>query len=105
MQGINKAKHAHLIDALHHLQQIIQQADTPCAQQAAAYSVALKDKYSEYEILLRELAIQIEAYEDLFAEVKVQFLGRKLRELKRQTLLPQPTFSVLRNAMHLEHST
>ncbi|SOD15330.1 hypothetical protein [Pedobacter xixiisoli] len=106
MQGINKAKHAHLTDALHNLQQIVKQRslDEECLQQATTYGTALANSYSTYEKLLTELAQQIEAYEALFTEVKVQFLGKKLKELKKQAVLQQPSLSVLMESVRLAYS-
>lgn len=106
MQGINKAKHAHLIDALLNLQHIIKQRslDEKCVQQAINYQTALEDSYIIYEQLLTELADQIDAYEALFAEVKVQFLGKKLKELKKQALLKQPSLSIVMENIRLAYS-
>ena len=91
MQGINKAKHAHLIDALLNFQQVTSQnnLNPDDVDQAKLYNVELKRRYRKYELLLQELASHIEAYEELSSAVRVQFLGRRLKELKKQTTTVQ----------------
>lgn len=86
MQGINKAKHVHLIDALLYMERLLarEQRECTCVQQPAEYRQKLEDMHGNYERLLKELSGQIRAYEALFSQVKVQYLSKKLKELKKE---------------------
>ena len=73
MQGINKAKHAHLIDALLGLERLVsrQFVDDTCMRQIVTHRDRLRRKVEDYDRLLVELAMLITAYEALYSEVKV----------------------------------
>lgn len=58
------------------------QKDDMDVQQARDYIWELDKMYQRYEYLLK-VSIQITAYEVLYSEVRVQFLGRKLKALKK----------------------
>jgi type III secretory pathway component EscV len=94
MQAISKNRHGHLRDALAHMEVLLagDGQEFACLQQATDYSLELEAMYRNYERLLKELSEQITAYEILYSEVKVQFLGRKLKELKKQIPAEKPAF-------------
>lgn len=86
MQGINKSKHIHLLKALSQLEEF------PNDNNAAEYNFLAEVKkyrheldlmYSNYHKLLSNLEQHIIAYDELHKKVKIQYLGRKLKELRR----------------------
>ena len=85
MQGINKAKHVHLMDALLQLERLLAREQRECAfvQRTAEYRQELEDMHLIYERLLEQLSRQISAYEALFNQVKVQYLSKKLKRRSR----------------------
>ncbi|RQO64829.1 hypothetical protein DBR43_31610 [Pedobacter sp. KBW06] len=107
MQGINKAKHVHLIDALLHMERLLssEQGACACVQQTAQYRQELEDMHGNYERLLEELSGQIRAYEALFSQVKVQYLGKKLKALKKEIPVEKPAFKVLIKNIRLTYNT
>lgn len=107
MQGINKAKHVHLIDALLHMERLLsgEQMECACIQQTAEYRRELEDMHSNYERLLEELSGQISAYEALFSQVKVQYLSRKLKELKKEISEEKPAFRMLTENIRIAYGT
>ncbi|CAM3736532.1 hypothetical protein MUGA111182_06270 [Mucilaginibacter galii] len=106
MQGINKAKHVHLIDALLQMEILLsrEQVEFACIQQTVEYRRELEDMHSNYERLLEELSGQISAYEALFSQVKVQYLSRKLKELKKEISIERPAYPMLAENIRLAHS-
>ena len=86
MQGINKAKHSHLMDALLGLERLVSRhcADGRCLQEVAEHRDRLVNEFEDYERLLTELANLIANYEVLCSEVKVQFLAKRLKSLKKE---------------------
>ncbi|EHQ27500.1 hypothetical protein [Mucilaginibacter paludis] len=83
MQGISKSRHVHLMDALLQLEYLLGK-ECGCLQQAGEYRAELATMHSDYERLLGELAKVITDYSVLYDEVKIRFLGKKLKELKRK---------------------
>ena len=106
MQGINKAKHVHLIDALLYMERLLarEQRECACIQQTAEYRQELEDMYINYERLLEELSGQISAYEALFSQVKVRYLSRKLKELKKEISEEKSAFRMLAENIRLAYS-
>lgn len=107
MQGINKAKHAHLMDALLGLERLVSRecANDKCMQEMAKYRDQLKTKVEHYDHLLTELAILITDYEVLYSEVKVQFLAKKLKNLKKEINVKKPAFVILQSSIRLAYGT
>jgi len=102
MQGINKTRHEHLIGALLQLESIrsMEHQESGCLEQAADYRERLETMHQNYECILTDLAWQIEGYEALYSQVKVQFLGKKLKELKKSILTDRATTEPILNRLH-----
>ncbi|MNK00544.1 hypothetical protein D3C87_183290 [compost metagenome] len=111
MQGINKSRHLHLLNALRQLEETlindrsnldtselssngVQTVMIPNAMQLMAKRRELEESYKKYLNILDELALHIATYEDLFIEVKVRYLGSSLKYLKRN--IHVPTFAAER---------
>ena len=107
MQGINKAKHAHLMDALLGLEKLLsrQLSDDRCMQEIVAHRDQLQAIFGDYDHLLSELAILITDYEVLYNQVKVQFLAKKLKEIKKEMAVEKPSFAMLRSSIRLVYFT
>ncbi len=104
MQGISNARHVHLIDALLQLEQLLNK-ECECLQKAGEYRVELEAMHSNYERLLDELGKQIMEYELLYSHVKIQFLGKKLKELKKEISVEMPTFPTLVRNIRIAYGT
>jgi hypothetical protein len=104
MQGISKSRHTHLVDALLQIEQLLSK-ECDCLQQATEYRVELESMRSNYERLLNELARQITDYEMLYSHVKIQFLGKKLKELKKEISVEMRDFPVLVHNIRLAYGT
>jgi len=85
MQGINKSKHVHLLKALNQLEEIVSDGDRSYNQllQVREYRNELDLMYANYQKMLINLEQHIIAYDELHKKVKIQYLGRKLKELRR----------------------
>lgn len=107
MHGISKSRHEHLLDALLQMEGLLKECDLErsCIQQAAEYNRELESMYQNYQRLLKELSRQITDYEILYIEVKVQFLGKKLKQLKKEIHIEKPAFSVLQASIKLAYGT
>lgn len=107
MQGISTAKHQHLVDALLQLErELSRDFKTDLAlQQAAEYRTELEAMHRNYERLLDELSRQITEYEILYSHVKIRFLGKKLKELKKEISAEMKDFPVLVQNIHLVYGT
>jgi hypothetical protein len=107
MKGINQPQHQHLLKALQQLERLL--SEDPCGQesllQALAYRYKLETMHSNYKKLLKELSKQITAYEVLYNDVKVQFLGKKLKELKKEITYEKPDFLLLLENIRLAYGT
>lgn len=106
MKGINEAKHEHLLKALLQLEWLISEGPDSydSTLQASEYSQKLEMMHQNYKNLLKELYNQITDYEILYNDVKVQFLGKKLKELKKETSQEKPAFRMLTENIHLAYS-
>ena len=107
MQGINKAKHAHLMDALLGLERVlnIPGADDNFLQEIDEHRDRLETMVADYDRLLSELAYLITDYEVLYSEVKVQFLAKKLKNLKKEINVEKPAFVILQSSIRLAYGT
>lgn len=104
MQGISKSRHVHLMDALLQMEQLLNK-ECECLQQTVEYRIELETIHSNYERLLGELARQITDYEVLFSHVKIQFLGKKLKELKKEISVEMRDFPLLMQNIRLAYGT
>jgi len=107
MQGISKSRHVHLMDALLQLEGLLSagKRERGCLQEASDYRESLEAMHRNYERLLDELAGQIEAYETLYSEIKVQYLGKKLKELKKEIPVTVPAFVLLQANIKTAYGT
>lgn len=107
MHGISKSRHEHLKDALLQMEGLLKECNLECCflQQAVDYNRELESMYQNYQQLLKELSRQITDYEILYIEVKVQFLGKKLKQLKKEIPTEKPAFSVLQANIKLTYGT
>lgn len=105
MHGISKSRHEHLKDALLQMDGLLKECNLDCCyiQQAADYNRELESLYQNYQRLLKELSRQITDYEFLYIEVNVQFLGKKLKQLKTVISTEKPAFSVLQSSIKLAY--
>ena len=103
MQGINRKQYGHIVDALLRMERLLSDRQKECSslKQAEDYKRDLESMYSNYERLLKELSEQITAYEILYSEVRVQFLYRMLKELKKQIPPEKPAFVMLQASIRL----
>ena len=97
MQGINKSKHVHLLKALNQLEEIVSDGDRSYNQllQVREYRNELDLMYANYQKMLINLEQHIIAYDELHKKVKIQYLGRKLKELKKTAHKEDITFASL----------
>ena len=108
MQGISQSKHQHLVDALLHLEMLLSKDDDATGadlQQAADYRLELEGMHRQYESLLIELSKVIVDYQDLFGRVKVQFLSKKLKTLKKQIPVDKPAMRLLVKNIQVAYGT
>jgi len=97
MQGINKSEHVHLLKALNQLEEIVSDGDRSYNQllQVREYRNELDLMYANYQKMLINLEQHIIAYDELHKKVKIQYLGRKLKELKKTAHKEDITFASL----------
>jgi hypothetical protein len=107
MQAISKKRHERLKDALLQMKGLLSdgQKECSCLQQVEDYNRELETMYRNYDRLLKELSRQITAYEILYSEAKVQFLGRKLKALKKEIPTEMPAFVMLQASIRLAYGT
>jgi predicted nuclease with TOPRIM domain len=104
MQGISRSKHVHLMDALLQLETLLGK-ECECLQQAGEYRAELETMHRNYERLLGELAQLITDYSVLYDEVKIRFLGKKLKELKKEISVEMPDFPMLVQNIRIAYGT
>ncbi|EHQ25474.1 hypothetical protein [Mucilaginibacter paludis] len=104
MQGISKSRHVHLMDALLQLEQLLGK-ECECLQQTGEYRVELETMHRNYERLLDDLEKVITDYSVLYDQVKIQFLGKKLKELKKEISVEMPGFPVLVQNIRIAYGT
>jgi len=61
--------------------------------------------YSDYQKKLAGLEQMVIEYEALYSHVKVQFLTRKLKELKREVRTKQPAYRLFAENIRLSYGT
>lgn len=105
MNGISRKKHQQLIELLSSLEVLMDKnTDAGALQETRLYRTQLTVMISDYEKKLRELALLIDSYEALHALVKTQFIGKKLRELRKEISSNDQDFSVLMKNIELARS-
>lgn len=102
MKGINRSKHFHLIKALINLKELIQDGPTP---ELETYQGELEKLYKNYERILKELSIIIDEYEEKHTQIKVQYLGRKLKALKKELPVEKLDYHVLIENIWISYNT
>lgn len=107
MQGINKAKHIHLTEAMFQLERLLSKKEENSADlyQTEKYRKELEKMYENYHRLLTEVSHQIDDYEDLYIKVKTQYLGKKLKKLKKEIPEQEPSFVRLIENIHTIYGT
>lgn len=122
MHGISRTRHAHLVDALLQLENIFAdiernliasglQAEVqpltviPTSAELKAKRLALENSHQVYLDMLDALAFQIAAYEDLFADIKVHYVGNRLKELKKHVQPNSIAAEKLRAGISLAYGT
>ncbi|MDO7742309.1 MAG: hypothetical protein MUP99_01005 [Pedobacter sp.] len=108
MQGINKSKHLHLLKALSQLEEFSSDNDTigfNHSMEVKEYRHELDLMYNNYHKLLNNLEQHIIAYDELHKKVKIQYLGRKLKELKRAAPQEENAFASLITATLRSYGT
>lgn len=107
MKGINESQYQHLLKALQQLERLLSEYPKghESLLQALAYRKELEMMHRNYDSLLTDLSKQIMAYEILYNEVKVHFLGKRLRELKKSISVEMSVFPVLVQNIHMAYGT
>lgn len=87
MQGINRTRHTHLVDALLRMENMFSaiEHNEATVVHLKAKRVDLENSHRAYLEMLDALAFHITAYEDLFAYIKVRCVGNRLKELKKHS--------------------
>jgi len=108
MQGINKSKHLHLLKALSQLEEFSSDNDTigyNHLMEVREYRNELDLMYNNYHKLLNNLEQHIIAYDELHKKVKIQYLGRKLKELRKAAPQEDNAFASLITATLRSYGT
>ena len=120
MHGISKSKHEHLIESLLLLEKLLSEEQAlinkakleldangvnviePGSeyQMAAAYREELTQIYAQYNNILQSLAEVIERYDKLFNHVRLEYVSKKLKELKRKVNAGEVRFDLLKDNIH-----
>lgn len=120
MHGISKSKHEHLIESLLLLekllaeeQALIKRANSTLGESgmdmvdysgehklAAVYREELDQIYAQYNTILASLAGVIERYDKLFNHVRLEYVSKKLKELKRKVNAGEVRFDLLKDNIH-----
>ena len=120
MHGISKSKHEHLIESLLLLEKLLSEEQAlinkakleldangvnviePGSeyQMAAAYREELTQIYAQYNTILQSLAEVIERYDKLFNHVRLEYVSKKLKELKRKVNAGEVRFDLLKDNIH-----
>jgi hypothetical protein len=106
MQGINKGRHVNLMNALVQLEGLTSAAHAgEYPRETSKYRDKLHTMHCNYEHLLDELERMITDYEVLYSHVKIKFLGKKLKELKKEIPVEKPAFLMLQASIMLACGT
>lgn len=100
MQGISNARHKRLNDALLLLEDLMNEggyiADAKIMQ---VKRKQFEDSYSIYIDLLEKLSAHIFEYEELYVDIKVNTVGKKLSNLKKMIKPVNHDFVLLKEAI------
>ena len=69
------------------------------------YRQEMETMMSNYDLLVQELPNQIGDYLELYGEVKIKFLGTKLKELKKEIPEQSLVFCILQHNIRLTYGT
>lgn len=122
MHGINRSRHLHLIESLLLLEELLHEEKEllindaagnnmennkiatenyqNTSQTAANYRAELEEIYSLYHVELASLAETIERYDKLFNHVKIEYVSKKLKDLKRRNDLEGVRVERLKDNIH-----
>lgn len=100
MQGISNARHKRLDDALVQLEDLMNEGGyTADAKLMQSKRMKLEESYHTYIDLLERLSAHIFEYEELYTEIKVRTVGRKLNNLKKMIKPVNQDFVLLKEAI------
>lgn len=107
MQGINKAKHVHLVDALLQMETLLSRnlAKESGKQLAGQLRLDLEVILNCYNNQVNLLAELISDYHELFGKAKMQFLPPKVKELKKLAEQDTRTLPILVKKIQLVYGT
>jgi hypothetical protein len=107
MQGISQSKHQHLMDALLHLENLLNTYAENDAdiQQAIHLRSELGMMHQNYCRQLDELFGLINDYHELFNKSKAKFLSPKLKELRKQMVKDTKVISFLTESIRMVYGT
>ena len=122
MHGISRTRHVHLVDALLQLENIFAGIERklvdsglqtggrplkviPTSAELKAKRLELENSHEIYLDMLGTLAFHIAAYEDLFADIKVHYVGNRLKELKKHVQPNSIAAEKLRAGISLAYGT
>jgi hypothetical protein len=123
MHGISKSKHEHLIESLLLLEKLLSEEQAlinrakleldangvnviePGSehQLAAGYREELTQIYAQYNTILVSLSEVIERYDKLFNHVRLEYVSKKLKELKRKVNAGEVRFDLLKDNIHIAY--
>lgn len=84
MQGINYGRHKRLGDSLLQMEQLMSTLGyAEAAEEMKAQRGQMENSHAVYIRLLEDLSAHIFAYEELYTDIKVNTLGKKLAALKK----------------------
>lgn len=104
MQGINRHRHVNLVETLLQLENKFANLADEVAD-LKTKRVELENSYALYLQMLDALAFHIADYEDLFNDVKVNYVGNRLKELKKQMQSKSVDYDALKDSIVLAYGT
>lgn len=119
MRGISKSKHENLLKAFDQLDKLLteklmqepeqdNEATSNLKQallKAASAREELEQLYAEYNINLKMLASIITQYESVYDYLRLDHIGKRLKELKREIQTNDERFDELKTGIHAAYNT
>lgn len=120
MRGISKSKHEHLLSAFYQLDKLLTEkllleeeygpADTASELKQAILNAdrareELEHLYTQYNVNLEMLACIITKYESVYNYLRLDHIGKRLKELKREMLTNDERFDALKTSIHAVYNT
>lgn len=100
MQGINNARHKRLDDALIQLESLMNESGFKAdAKEMQLKRKQLDSSYGAYIDLLEKVSAHIAEYEELYTEIKVNTVGKKLTNFKKIISPVNHDFVLLKDAI------